>query len=513
MAEKNTTFLETVKKSLKKVEDHLICPICLEQFTNPKMLPCFHSFCLHCLEGVAPERNLCLLCPTCRSPYCLLDYPNLDKGLASLPPSSIIIHLIELCGMMKGDKQASCGKCNKTNVICYCKRCSKFLCPQCKQQHDNRKVTSKHQTLNFDFIVSKASQLPQHKPEAAGNCSDHKKPLVIFCETCEELICHLCTVRKHAGHSFLFIDNYKKHCDAIINSCLQPLNQQIDRLSVAADNLVNRRKKITEQGEAIKKEIHLADETERKLIADVDVALQHKVSVLDHQIMEALTALGQVREYKDHIEQSLKVGTPQQILSTKSEMMICTESVISSVKDETFQPLEQADIKLVKSDKIDEIHKNIGEVKYSCQPIGVNHFHHDIPVTDQESTVTISFDSSPVPVPPSRIICSLTPPDNSEPIQCSVKESRHSGQYNVVFTPVTRGLHQLHVRVHDGEIPGSPVNIPVSVPPEKRGTPVKTISGLRGPSGVAVTDDGLLIVSECYGDCFTILDKEGEKIW
>ena len=56
------------------------------------------------------------------------------------------------------------------------------------------------------------------------------------------------------------------------------------------------------------------------------------------------------------------------------------------------------------------------------------------------------------------------------------------------------------------------MSIPVSVPPEKRGTPVKTISGLRGPSGVAVTDDGLVIVSENYDHCITILDKEGKKI-
>ena len=88
--------------------------------------------------------------------------------------------------------------------------------------------------------------------------------------------------------------------------------------------------------------------------------------MLDHQIKEVETALGQVRECRDHVEQSLKIGTPQQVLSTKSQMMSRTESVISSVKDKTFQPLEQADIELVKSDKINEIHKNIGtSQKYS----------------------------------------------------------------------------------------------------------------------------------------------------
>ena len=130
----------------------------------------------------------------------------------------------------------------------------------------------------------------------------------------------------------------------------------------------------------------------------------------------------------------------------------------------------------------------------------------------QESTITISFDGSPVPVRPSLISCSLTPPDNSQPVQCSVKESRQSGHYNVVFIPVTRGFHQLHVRVYDIEIPGSSVSVPVSVPPEKRGVPVKTITGLRRPSGVAVTDNGLVIVSERDANCITVLDKEGKKI-
>ena len=523
MAERNTSSTQ----ALKKLEEQLTCPICLEQFTNPKILPCFHSFCLHCLQGVAPELvegNPCLPCPTCRSPC-----PNLDKGLASLPPSFVINNLSEVYGLMKkvsGDQQTTCDNCDKTNANCYCKQCSMFFCPECLHHHDKFKPNAGHQILSLEEVANTAYQLPQAKPEATDNCTDHNKPLEIFCETCEELICQLCTVRKHAGHSYNVVsDTYKKHCDTIMASSLQPLNREIEQLTDAIAKLVNRREEVTQQGETTKKEIHVTivelkrvlDETERKLTEEVDIALQHKVIVLDHQIKEVETALGQVRECRNHIQQSLKVGTPQQILSTKSQMMSRSESFISSVKDKTFQPLELADVELVKSDKISEMQKNIGKVKYTStlSPIlssKVSTSFQPVLLVGQESTITISFDGSPVPVPSSLISCSLTPPDNSQPIQCSVKESSQSGQCNVAFTPVTRGLHQLHVRVCDKEIPGSPMSIPVSVPPEKRDIPVKTISGLRKPSGVAVTDDGLVIVSERYANCITILDKEGKKI-
>ena len=216
-------------EALKKLEEQLTCPICLEQFTNPKILPCFHSFGLHCLEGVAPELvegNLCLLCPTCRLPC-----PNPDKGLASLPPS-FVNNLSEVYGLMKkvsGDQQASCDNCDKTNANRYCKQCGKFFCSECLDLHDQWKLNAGHQMLDLEEVANTAYQLPHSKPKATDNCTDHNKPVEIFCETCEELICHHCTVKKHKEHDYdVVIDTYKKHQGILERSSIQPLNEQND---------------------------------------------------------------------------------------------------------------------------------------------------------------------------------------------------------------------------------------------------------------------------------------------
>ena len=39
----------------QQFDDQLTCSVCLEQYTNPKTLPCHHSFCLKCIEQLPVE--------------------------------------------------------------------------------------------------------------------------------------------------------------------------------------------------------------------------------------------------------------------------------------------------------------------------------------------------------------------------------------------------------------------------------------------------------------------------
>ena len=515
---------DTIPEVLKKVEDQITCPICMEHFTDPRVLPCFHSYCLMCLQRVLVEGNYSLPCPTCRSPC-----PVPDKGLASLPPSFVANNLMEVYDLMKkasAHQHVSCDNCDNTNANSYCKQCATFLCSECLHHHNKWKPNAGHQILSLDEVASTAHQLSRAKQDLIS-CTDHNKPLDLFCESCQQLICHDCTVSKHEKplHKYnLVTDTYRQRKDAIDQSCLQPLNEEYGRLVAAQNKLTVKREQISQNAQATKDDIWQAiaqiknhlDETGKQLTQKIDSAAHYKVEVLDQQLKEVDTALGQVADCRDHVDQCVNVGSPQQVLLTTPQIMSHTQSVISSVKDKTFQPLEKPDIQLVKSDTISQIDESmIGEVECTFHPAKVTISRRHIPLVNQESTVTIVLsvpDGSPAPVPPSLINCRFTPPDNSPPIQCSIKESSQSGQYSVVFTPITRGIHQLNVTVNGGNISGSPVSVPVSVPPKMRGTPVKTITGVNGPRGVAVTDDGLAIVSEGPSHCITILDSEGRKI-
>ena len=56
------------EEALRKITARLKCSVCLDTYTNAKLLPCFHSFCKRCLERlVVQDRNgHTLTCPNCR---------------------------------------------------------------------------------------------------------------------------------------------------------------------------------------------------------------------------------------------------------------------------------------------------------------------------------------------------------------------------------------------------------------------------------------------------------------
>ena len=85
-------------------------------------------------------------------------------------------------------------------------------------------------------------------------------------------------------------------------------------------------------------------------------------------------------------------------------------------------------------------------------------------------------------------------------------------QYEVSYTAVSRGQHKLHVRLNDEEINGSPFTITVYPDPTQLGHPVRVVTGVKEPYGIAFNSRGEMIVSECQGHQISIFDIRGQRI-
>ena len=85
-------------------------------------------------------------------------------------------------------------------------------------------------------------------------------------------------------------------------------------------------------------------------------------------------------------------------------------------------------------------------------------------------------------------------------------------QYKVSYTAVSRGQHKLHVQINDSEINGSPFTMTVYPDPSQLGRPVRIVTDLNKPYGIAYNSRGEMIVSEHDGHRVSIIDNRGKKI-
>ena len=456
-----------VKKSsgLLKLEEQLTCPVCLDLYTNPKILPCHHSFCQECLEGLPQEREArgdtyYLSCPTCRQ---CTEVPR--EGVGAFPVAFHLNNLKEITQSLK----------NKVS--------------------DPQQVT----------------------------CNDHDKPLDMFCVKCEAVICHYCAIRTHEGHKHALVsDCYRKHYQMLHNS-LKPVKGKKKALKKVLSDLAEREGEVRKRGEGISEKIHgmveeiigILRQSERKLTEQVKRVTDAKLEMLSGQTKSVQASLTLLEGIEDYVEQSLKTGTHQQVLSSKKQMMERMSEVTTQINVEELHPIEKDDLRLIKesAETLKSLH-HIGIVSYTAlQECKVKIFEVEKSVKEKKFSFLLSMEAPLVSVPMSSLRCSLVPVGKGdEPIDTTVTTtSTHPGVYRIHCNPSTHGTHTVKVQVYDVQLEDTSLFIPFN-PYLDNITPVRTINELNGPWGVAVNDDGHVIVTENIGDCVTILDNEGKKV-
>ena len=353
-----------------------------------------------------------------------------------------------------------------------------------------------------------------------ASCSDHGKPMEFFCETCATIICSHCPLRNHKHHEYdLITDSYTKHCQKL----REYIEGKKEALKKVLSALSKREDEIKERGEGVLEEIHemveemmnVLRESERKLTEQAKRVTDDKLKVLSEQLRSAEMSLSLLEDFEGYVEQSLKTGSPQEVLRSKKQMMEHTSEVTGGINVEELHPKEKADFVLSKD--IKSLH-HIGDiVTYSstalqqCRVKKIDHIAH----AGKAISFSLSLeapDSSVLCVPLSSLSCSLVPVGKADqPIHTTVTTtSTDPGVYRIQCNPSTRGTHTVKVQVYDVHLEDTSLVIPFN-PYLYNITPVRTVAELKGPYGVAVRDNRV-IITECSGHCVTILDREGKKV-
>ncbi|PVD36453.1 hypothetical protein C0Q70_03437 [Pomacea canaliculata] len=116
-------------------KDSLVCAVCTEVYRSPRFLPCYHTFCLPCLEELANRHGSILPCPTCRA-----SVPVPPGGVSAL---QVNFYMTEeaLEWARSEDLYSTCPVHTKQHVIFYCTQCDQAICMRCKLTKHEGHVT------------------------------------------------------------------------------------------------------------------------------------------------------------------------------------------------------------------------------------------------------------------------------------------------------------------------------------------------------------------------------------
>ena len=512
-----TPRLTAVEDALKIVQEQLTCAICLDSYTDPKLLNCFHVFCTKCLQPLVRQgaQGQTIQCPNCRQPTTLP-----QNGVQGLQVAFHVEHLFDIRDTLKKVSKTSCEKCKKNDASAYCRTCG-FVCDRCKEIHTLWEDLTSHEVISLDKLTGDVTRMvpPQKK---VLYCSKHEgKELELFCETCSELICHNCATKIYKGHNCDVVsDTFETHKAELVAS-MAPVRQQLSIVRESLKQLELRCKAITDNQAAVEGEIAafteklIATVTAKKaaLIRELAKTTDKKLNSLSSQEDEMKMVQARLSGCLEVVERSLKTGTRGEVLAAKKAILKKVRDLTADFQPSSLVPREQADTRLAPNHATVEACQKYGDLyadpvcPEKCTLEGVR----KLGSVQKEATSTLcTFNKygKKSKSPHQVISCELVSSSSTTSVSGAVKRTG-MGQYELCYQAPRSGRYQLQVKVEGQHIQGSPFSITAV---RDLTTPIRTITGLKWPWGVAINRRGQIVVAEHSGHCITIFSASGDKI-
>ena len=294
------------EKALQEVEDELTCSICLDTYTDPKLLQCFHVYCLGCIRRVGTDRDqqgqLILTCPECRQ---LTPVPaGGAKGLRSA------YHINRLLGIMKHHKESQDGSADDENPA-----------------HTNTNPPP--------------ANITPHCPEHAD------EELKLYCETCGEVICYKCAIKglgKHHDHkSELLEAAFQKYKEEIMSS-LKLFETHKASIKQALQQVETCCNKVIEQRATVEANIIPGQFQARQWITQLHSVTEEKLAKLAAQENQLKSLQAQLRSCEDFMKESMKMDSYYDVMEMKMSTLNQVKRLTSSFRSELLKLCTEPDI-------------------------------------------------------------------------------------------------------------------------------------------------------------------------
>lgn len=316
------------------------CPLCEEEFRQPKILPCLHSYCQQCLlehlaQATNTKSNHNNHCPECNTAV----FKDMDD-ISNLSDNFFVRRLLDpIKTQQKHDKQ--CRQCsgslsgaNDPQVEgYYCVNCEEHLCESCTLSHREENETSSHKVEPMDTKGGNPQQTlsPANGISSLPQCCEYYDPLDVgslFCVNCDILTCSECCAKNHSSHRCAELSvvavNFENRVDEPLldlEDGVHQLSENLTGLAQARDDLLTRQAKLRDS--IVKRKEFLVEMIEsyaQTVIAEVDRQVEQKLTEVEQERENTKYHISSINAVLNFTDNLLAYGTDEEKVSQRKKI-------------------------------------------------------------------------------------------------------------------------------------------------------------------------------------------------
>ena len=515
---------------LHNLHEEVSCSVCMSPFTDPKILPCFHTFCLHCLNELqrTSGKHGEITCPECRRKFQVpgSGYPK------DLPASFRMNSLLDVMAIQKCNVAGvKCGNCQKTNAQSfYCFKCCAFWCDDCIAAHNIIRANKDHRVLAIKDFQDQDIENVLRRPAFCQKEHHENKKLKFFCKDCELAICNTCVVTLHEGHVKVPLQDAANERKLRLESVLEFQKEK----AIQKRNMITR---LQSESNEIQKQVACVKKSAQNLVDNLMRVIEAKKQELYKEVEDkAQKSIERLVEQQSDVEKEL-LRIETSIKETERFLMRRTSAEIVHFNT-VFEEEVTGEAELVDCDRTDLGHfvffpnkslmaqansEGVGSLKQiisktkasnsTAEGNGIN----DVTVGLEAQFVLTSRNAENEQCYEQ---CDVVTVEirNDNGRECATEaqvQDNKDGSYNISYFAKEAGTCHTSVMVNGEHVSGSPFT--VQVKPRKY-KPVLSFGGkgssaghgrFNGPWGVAVNERNEIAVTDSDNNRVQIFSSDG----
>ncbi|KAI8503317.1 hypothetical protein Bbelb_191380 [Branchiostoma belcheri] len=256
-------------------EDILSCPICYDHLTEPKALPCQHTYCCSCLQALARRaKNGQIHCPECGK---MVVIPK--DGVQAFPTNYLVANVLEKVQQCKENK---------------------------KKQSDETDM-----------------------------CDVHKQEAQVVCDNCSVVVCTACLKSGHKGHVLKHIDQDKAIRMEEVKKLIMESGEVSAGLSLQESHTLLVKQRLQEKHDEIVKQIesrtaaaiHTLQRQKKNLLEELRQQRERKLKKIDKREKQCNKLIDTMLAGRTRAEEAINSTRPLLYKDVSSHCLVLSAAI------------------------------------------------------------------------------------------------------------------------------------------------------------------------------------------